>query len=282
MRDAGDRRRARVLHLGVQLLLGLPAVPRGHRPRAGGGRRRTPRGAASCGRSTTTRASSRRTPTACATRSRRSRRSGARAAQLVFTAHSIPVAMAERCRYAEQLAETSRLVAEAVGADDALGRLPEPQRLAAGAVARAGRLRRDPARARARRARPTSVDLAGRLRLRPHRGALRPRPRGRRGRRRGRASPSSRAGTAGTHPAFVSMIRELIQERLDPRSRSAPSAGSARARMSARRTAASPAPAGPAPGTNSAAQTPAPPELPLNRSRTAARERCAMALVPAA
>ena len=25
-----------------------------------------------------------------------------------------------------------------------------------------------------------------------------------------------RAGTAGTHPAFVSMIRELIEERLDP------------------------------------------------------------------
>jgi ferrochelatase len=36
---------------------------------------------------------------------------------IVFTAHSIPSAMAEQCRYADQLAETSRLVAEAVGAD---------------------------------------------------------------------------------------------------------------------------------------------------------------------
>ena len=40
------------------------------------------------------------------------------AAPIVFTAHSIPTAMAERCRYADQLAETSRLVAEAVGVDD--------------------------------------------------------------------------------------------------------------------------------------------------------------------
>src|SRR3954447_23275155 len=36
------------------------------------------------------------------------------AAPLVFTAHSIPTAMADRCRYADQLAETARLVAEAV------------------------------------------------------------------------------------------------------------------------------------------------------------------------
>lgn len=40
------------------------------------------------------------------------RRSGAR---LVFTAHSIPTAMAEQCRYAEQLAEAARLVAESLG-----------------------------------------------------------------------------------------------------------------------------------------------------------------------
>lgn len=36
-------------------------------------------------------------------------------AALVFTAHSIPVAMAANCRYEEQLRETSRLVAEALG-----------------------------------------------------------------------------------------------------------------------------------------------------------------------
>src|SRR5262245_28479214 len=40
------------------------------------------------------------------------------AAPIVFTAHSIPTAMAERCRYADQLGETARLVAEAVGVAD--------------------------------------------------------------------------------------------------------------------------------------------------------------------
>ncbi len=40
------------------------------------------------------------------------------AARLVFTAHSIPVPMAERSRYREQLQESGRLVAEAAGATD--------------------------------------------------------------------------------------------------------------------------------------------------------------------
>ncbi len=39
-------------------------------------------------------------------------------AHLVFTAHSIPSAMASNSRYAAQLAETSRLVAQRVGCDD--------------------------------------------------------------------------------------------------------------------------------------------------------------------
>jgi protoporphyrin/coproporphyrin ferrochelatase len=44
---------------------------------------------------------------------------GARhAARLVFTAHSIPAAMAERSRYKEQLLESSRLVAAAAGIAD--------------------------------------------------------------------------------------------------------------------------------------------------------------------
>ena len=39
------------------------------------------------------------------------------AARLIFTAHSIPLAMAENCAYAAQLAEAARLVAEGVGAN---------------------------------------------------------------------------------------------------------------------------------------------------------------------
>lgn len=40
------------------------------------------------------------------------------AARLVFTAHSVPVPMAERTRYREQLRESARLVAAAAGFDD--------------------------------------------------------------------------------------------------------------------------------------------------------------------
>ena len=39
------------------------------------------------------------------------------AARLAFTAHSIPLGMAEHCKYGEQLEEASRLVAEALGRD---------------------------------------------------------------------------------------------------------------------------------------------------------------------
>ena len=52
-----------------------------------------------------------------AARSRLSSELTARA-RLVFTAHSIPAAMAARSRYREQLAESARLVAAAAGMDD--------------------------------------------------------------------------------------------------------------------------------------------------------------------
>jgi ferrochelatase len=135
------------------------------------------------------------------------------AARLVFTAHSIPVAMAERCRYAEQLAETAALVAAAAGAGEH----------SVAYQSRSG---------------PPSVpwlepDVCDEIR------AL-----GASGVRDAVISPVGfvsdhievlydldreavevgdeagvsvwRAGTAGTHPSFVSMIRELVSERLDP------------------------------------------------------------------
>jgi ferrochelatase len=40
-----------------------------------------------------------------------------RGAAVLFTAHSIPLAMADNCRYVEQLRESSRLVAEGAGAE---------------------------------------------------------------------------------------------------------------------------------------------------------------------
>src|SRR5581483_6530269 len=39
-------------------------------------------------------------------------------AHVVFTAHSIPLGMANNCRYVEQLTEASRLVAEGLGVQD--------------------------------------------------------------------------------------------------------------------------------------------------------------------
>ena len=39
-------------------------------------------------------------------------------ARLIFTAHSIPLDMANRCRYAEQLMTAGRLIAEQLGIDD--------------------------------------------------------------------------------------------------------------------------------------------------------------------
>jgi ferrochelatase len=132
---------------------------------------------------------------------------------IVFTAHSIPSAMAERCRYADQLAETSRLVAGAVGVED----------YAVVYQSRSG---------------PPHVpwlepDVLDHVRELHQRGVTDV-----------VISPVGfvsdhlevlydldieavelgeelglsvvRAGTAGTHPAFVAMIRELIEERLEP------------------------------------------------------------------
>jgi ferrochelatase len=130
-----------------------------------------------------------------------------------FTAHSIPLAMARQSRYEAQLAEAARLVAESVGvADHAVvyqsrsvsPRVPwlEPD-VCEHIRALVGRGVRDVVVSpigfvsdhmeilfdldvEAREAAEESgIDLV-------------------------------RAQTAGTHPAFVAMIRELIQERLDP------------------------------------------------------------------
>jgi len=92
---------------------------------------------------------------------------------VVFTAHSIPSTMAKHCRYADQLAECARLVAQAAGAESHSlvfqSRSGSPHVLDVEAH-----------------------DLAAEIGLNV-----------------------VRAGTAGTHPAYVSMIRELIEERLD-------------------------------------------------------------------
>jgi ferrochelatase len=135
------------------------------------------------------------------------------AARLVFTAHSIPVAMAERCRYAEQLEETASLVAAAAGVDghsvvyqsrSGPPSVPwlepdvcdEIRVLAAGGV------------------RDVVVSPVGFVS--DHMEVLYDLDR--EAVETGAATGVTvwRAGTAGTHPAFVAMIRELLAERLDP------------------------------------------------------------------
>ena len=133
-------------------------------------------------------------------------------AHVVFTAHSIPVAMARRCRYEDQLAESARLVAERAGA----GAYAVVYQSRSGSPAvpwlgpDVGEHLRELARAGVRDVVVSPVgfvsdhmevvydldvqaaDVARQLGLRMR-----------------------RAGTPGTHPAFVAMIRELILERTD-------------------------------------------------------------------
>jgi ferrochelatase len=136
-----------------------------------------------------------------------------RDAHLAFTAHSIPLAMASRSRYESQLAETARLVAERIGISDhavvyqsrsGSPRVPwlEPDVC-------------DHIRSLAVRGVQNVVvspigfvsdhmEILFDLDVEAREAAA------------DAGIGFARAQTAGTHPAFVAMIRELIQERLDP------------------------------------------------------------------
>ena len=138
---------------------------------------------------------------------------GGRSAHLAFTAHSIPMAMARDCRYEDQLRESARLVAKAVGATD---------------TALVYQSRSGPPHVPWLE--PDVLDHLDAVKERCVEDVV--------------VSPIGfvsdhlevlydldveateraaelglgvvRASTASTHPAFVAMIRELIQERLDP------------------------------------------------------------------
>ncbi len=137
------------------------------------------------------------------------RRSGA---PVVFTAHSIPTSMAEQCRYTDQLAETSRLVAEAVGAPSysivyqSRSGSPHTPWLEPDVCDRLRELRGGGV---------TDVVVAPVGFVSDHMEVLYDLDVEAVGVGREIGLNVVRAGTAGTHPAFVSMIRELIQERLD-------------------------------------------------------------------
>jgi protoporphyrin/coproporphyrin ferrochelatase len=134
-------------------------------------------------------------------------------AHIAFTAHSIPVAMAKRCAYEAQLRETGRLVAEAVGVAD--WQVVYQSRSGPPHVPWLEPDVCDHLEALSARGVESVVispigfvsdhlevlfDLDVEAREVAERVGLR----------------MARAGTAGTHPAFVSAIREAIAERLSP------------------------------------------------------------------
>jgi ferrochelatase len=130
---------------------------------------------------------------------------------IAFTAHSIPLAMARACRYEDQLRETARLVAEAVDVTDTAlvyqsrsgpPQVPwlEPDIL--------GHLREIAARG------VTDVVIAPIGFVSDHLEVLFDLDVEARETAAELGLDMVRAASAGTHPAFVAMIRELIEERL--------------------------------------------------------------------
>lgn len=136
---------------------------------------------------------------------------GGEPAHIAFTAHSIPVAMAKACAYEKQLHETARLVAEAVGVNDwavvyqSRSGPPQVPWLEPDVCDHLAALAEE-------RPRPVVVspigfvsdhlEIAYDLDVEAAEAA------------RSLGLPMARAATAGTHPAFVAGLRELVQERL--------------------------------------------------------------------
>lgn len=135
------------------------------------------------------------------------------AARVLFTAHSIPVAMARHSRYEDQLAESARLVAERAGARhyDVVYQSRSGSPSVPWLGPDVGEHLRELASAGVREVVLSPVGFISDhmevvhdldVEARAIAGEL--------------GLDVVRAPAAGTHPAFVSMIRELIQERLDP------------------------------------------------------------------
>ncbi len=135
------------------------------------------------------------------------------AAQLAFTAHSIPDSMAVNCHYERQLRETCRLVAEAAGV--------EPDRWDLVYQSRSGRPT-DPwlgpdildhvATLHEREVRDVVVQPVGFLS--DHMEVMFDLDEEAKGKAEGFGMNLVRAGTAGTDPRFVRMLGELIRERI--------------------------------------------------------------------
>jgi ferrochelatase len=151
------------------------------------------------------------------------------AAHLLFTAHSIPLAMARNCDYEKQFREASRLVAEGVGHANwqlvyqSRSGPPSQPWLEPDVVATIESL------AHSSHLAPRDADLTQSVRptvvvvpigfLSDHIEVLYDLDQEARAKASELGVHFVRAATVGTHPRFVRMIRELVQERMsdDPR-----------------------------------------------------------------
>ncbi len=135
------------------------------------------------------------------------------AGHIAFTAHSIPVAMAKSCAYEAQLRETARLVAEAVGVDD--WEVVYQSRSGSPQVPWLGPDISEHLQSVAARG-VGSVVVAPIGFISDHLEVLFDLDVEAKEKAAELGLAFARAGTAGTHPAFVAGLRELIEERMTP------------------------------------------------------------------
>lgn len=133
--------------------------------------------------------------------------------QLVFTAHSIPVSMAKNCDYEAQLGETSRLIADALGV--ARWRLVFQSRSGSPVQPWLGPDICDYLQ-EIHAAETTNVVVAPIGFVSDHMEIIYDLDTEARALCGELGLNMFRAATAGTHPMFVEMIRELIMERIEP------------------------------------------------------------------
>ncbi|MCE7874409.1 ferrochelatase [bacterium CPR1] len=126
---------------------------------------------------------------------------------VLFTAHSLPMGMSDRCRYAEQLTEAARLVAEAAGVSDY--RLVYQSR--SGPPSQPWL---EPDVLEVMRTMQGSVVLCPVGFISDHMEILYDLDTEARDLAAELGLRFARCPTVGTHPRFVSMVRELVEERL--------------------------------------------------------------------
>jgi ferrochelatase len=137
---------------------------------------------------------------------------GGRSSQIIFTAHSVPLSMANSSDYVKQLLESCRLVAEQLGRSD--WRLVYQSRSGA-----PGQPWLEPDIGDALRETPpgTDVVVAPIGFISDHMEVLYDLDTEAQAIARERGVNMTRAATVGIHPKFVRMIRELIEERMENR-----------------------------------------------------------------